>query len=172
MRVFLALLVAVNPPAVAAGLRGRTGAVMALAAGATFALAVALAGASSGILDALDVSRPTFRLAAGAVLAAGSLWWVVAGTRPAPVDRPGPGLALCLATLISPQLVAVSISLGADDGVGAVALGAAAVLALTWLASAFAAGTHPAAWSAAARIVGAFGVAVALDMVVDGVKTV
>ena len=175
MRAFLLLLVAVNPAAVAVARRGRAGPVSATAAVAAALVAVAFAGASGPILDALDVSPATFRLAAGAVLAAGSLWWVVAGRPPvAGDDEPARGwarLLLDLLLLLSPQLVAVSISLGADEGVGVVAVAATAVLALTWLATALGS-VRAAVWSGVARIVGAVGVVLALDLVVDGVKSV
>jgi small neutral amino acid transporter SnatA (MarC family) len=175
MRAFLLLLVAVNPAAVAAGRQARAGLVLAFAAAVTAVAAIAFAGVSGPILDALDVSPATFRLAAGAVLAAGSLWWVVVGRAPVAgpgePDRGGALLVLDLAILLSPQLVAVSIALGADDGVGVVAVGAPVVLAVTWLVTALAP-DRPAVWSAVARVVGAFGVVLALDLVVDGVKSV
>lgn len=178
MRALLLLFVAVNPAAVAIGLRGRAGPALAVAAVASAAVAIALAGASSAILDALDVTPATFRLAAGAVLAAGSLWWVVMGHRPGAEndageepDAPGPRILADLAYLLSPQLVAVSISLGADEGVTAVAVCATAVLAVTWVATALGS-TRPAVWSALARIIGVFGVVLALDLIVDGVKSV
>jgi len=59
---------------------------------------------------------------------------------------------------------------GADDGVGVAALGAAIGLALAWVATVV---RGPAlVWSWAARILGAVGIAVALALAVDGVRSV
>ena len=72
---------------------------------------------------------------------------------------------------MTPQLVAIAITVGVDDGVATAAIGGAvgllvAVIAASWR------GQGLTWWSWAARLVGLAGVAVGLALVVDGVKTV
>jgi small neutral amino acid transporter SnatA (MarC family) len=174
---FLALVAAVNPLAVAATLRDREQRrVVAVAAGGASAVAVALAWLSAPLLDALDVTPATFRVAAAVVLGAASLRWLVAGSRRLSGDAPGDGgwdrllVPLLVPVLLTPQLVAVSISVGADDGVAAVVLGAIVAMVLAWAAATTR--TAGEAWSAGSRFVGMVGVVVAFGMIVDGVRSV
>ena len=179
MRAVVAFLVAVNPPVVAAALAGRIGR-RALAAALIAAVgAVALTAAASGpLLDLLDVTAPTFRVATGVVLGVTALRWLVVGTA-APEDsspedsRPEhtPPVPLLVLLLLTPQLVAVSIMVGADDGVAAAAAAGAVALVATGLAAS-GRQPRPLVWGLAARLVGMVGVAVALALVVDGVKSV
>jgi small neutral amino acid transporter SnatA (MarC family) len=175
MRAFLAFLAAVNPPAVALALRPPESrrlmaAAVLIAAGA----AVALAAASESVLDALDVSDGTFRVAAGVVLGIAALRWLVGGARPVIVEE-ATGAAriavpLLIPVLFTPQLVMTSISAGVDHGTAVVAGAAALALALAWLA-----GTQkgpPVVWTVATQFFGALGVAVALSLIVDGVQTI
>ena len=177
VRAFLLLLVAVNPPAVAAGLQGPGRAPSwrwppSLARGRGGRPWPAPAPASS-------TPSTSARRRSGWPPAPSSAPAPSGGSWPAgPRRRPSRGAAPTRAWLAlppapaHPQLVAVSISLGADDGVARRGL---------WAAGG--AGPHLAGdrarprparvlWSAAARIVGAFGVVLALDLVVDGVKSV
>jgi small neutral amino acid transporter SnatA (MarC family) len=163
-------LVAINPPAVAAALpTSVTMRSTVPAASITAGLVVLVAGLSEPALDALDVSAPTFRVAAGAVLAIAGLRWVAVGARSIGLRDPRP-LTL-VPVFLTPQLVAIAITVGVDDGVttatvaGAVAL-LAAVVAARWR------GVGMTWWSWATRLVGLAGVAVGLSLVVDGVKTV
>ena len=76
-----------------------------------------------------------------------------------------------LPLFLTPQLVAVAITVGVDDGVATAAL-AGAVALLAAVVAALWRGRGLAWWSWSARLVGLAGVAVGLALVVDGVKTV
>jgi small neutral amino acid transporter SnatA (MarC family) len=175
MRAFLVLLAAVNPPAVALALRPPERRVtMAAAAAIALALAIALGAASEAVLDALDVSLGTYRVAAGAVIGVFSLRPLIARIDPVIVEGATGStriaVPLLIPVLVTPQLAMASISTGADRGTLVVAGAAAVSLALAWLAATT--GGRAQLWTAGARFVGALGVAVALSLVVDGVKTV
>jgi small neutral amino acid transporter SnatA (MarC family) len=176
MRALVAVLVAVNPPAVATALRGgRPRGVTAAAAAVATAVAVAVAALSAPVLDALDVSPATFRVAAAVVLGVAAARWLALGPWSLPDDvRQGSWqqvvVPLLVPVLVTPQLVAVSISVGADHGVAVVALGATAAMVLAWIMTTVGPATH--AWSAGSRFVGMVAVVVALAMAVDGVKSV
>jgi small neutral amino acid transporter SnatA (MarC family) len=139
-----ALVLALNPARAAfgvprAGRSPRTAAGVAAVGGAIGGLTVcAVAAAGGPLLDALDVSEPSFRIAAGLVA-------VLAGAadlfrRPPP---PEPALAGWRAALIPvaiplvarPALVVLALGAGADRGVlgsaGAMTVGAALLVALT-----------------------------------------
>jgi small neutral amino acid transporter SnatA (MarC family) len=170
MSALVAFLVAVNPPVIAAALP-RTVAMRAIAIAALISTALLILAAvlSEPVLDLLDVSAPTFRVAAGAVLGVAGVRWVIVGAKP--MDDESPRAVTLLPRFFTPPLLAIAITVGADDGVvtaavaGAVAL-AAAVVAAMWR------GQGLAWWSWSARLVGLAGVAVGLSLVVDGVKTV
>ena len=138
------LVLALNPARAAfgvprAGRSPRAAARVAAVGGAIGGLAVcAVAAAGSPLLDALDVSEPSFRIAAGVVA-------VLAGVadlfrRPPP---PEPALAGWRAALIPvaiplvarPALLVLALSAGADRGVlvsaGAMAVGVALLVGLT-----------------------------------------
>jgi small neutral amino acid transporter SnatA (MarC family) len=175
----LLLLVAVNPVAVAAELRSRVDRRV-LAAGlvTTVLLAVALAAASEAVLDVLSVTAPTFRVAAGAVLLLASAVWLVRGPRLLPPedgllngDRSGLVVPLLLPVLVSPQLVMVSITAGADEGVVALAVGVAVAVGLSGAASLLHRGREG-LWSVAVRFSALPAAVVAAGLIVDGVKTV
>jgi len=182
----LILLVAVNPVAVAAELLGRVDRrVLTAGLAATALLSVVFAAASEALLDVLSVTAPTFRVAAGVVLLLAAARWVALGPRRLPPedallstdDRGGPGpwsglvVPLLVPVLVSPQLVMVSMAVGADEGVVAVAVGAAVALGLAGVATLFQRG-RPGLWSIGARFTGLPAAAVALGMIVDGVKAV
>lgn len=178
MRTFLALLAAVNPPALAASLRGRERVpVMATAAAAGAVLAAGLGGLSAPLLDALDVGPATFRVAAAVVLGVTSVQRVVVVMGGAPDGGTAGGrwgrvaVPLLVPLLFTPQLAMVSISAGADHGMLAVTAAAAAVMALGGVAATLPAGSAP-VWAAGARFVAAAGVLVALALAVDGIRTI
>jgi small neutral amino acid transporter SnatA (MarC family) len=177
VRHLLELLAAVNPPAVAVALWPREHrSTAALAAGLTWLLGVAAAALSGPILDALDVSAATFRVATGIVIGLAAARWLFFGASAADVDTAPRGwrrvaIPLLIPTLVSPQLAMAAISNGADEGVLVVAWTAAVSLALAWLAATVAKRRRT-PWSAATRFVGALGIAVAFALVVDGVKSV
>ena len=175
-RALVALLVAVNPPAVVTALHSRVRRdVMAAAAAVAAAVAVAVSWLSGPALDALDVTPATFRVAAGVVLGVAGVRWVAFGPWRLPDDVCRRGwqqvvVPLLVPVLVTPQLVAVSISVGADHGVAVVVLGAAAAMALAWIVTTVGPATE--VWSVAARFVGAVAIVVALAMAVDGVRSV
>jgi small neutral amino acid transporter SnatA (MarC family) len=177
MRSLVALLVAVNPLAVAVALWPRESRTrMAAAAAIASAIAVAAAAASGPLLEALDVTPGTFRVAAAIVLGLASARWLIVGAPSVASDGPADGagrvvVPLLIPALVTPQLAMVSVSAGVDDGVALVAAGAATGLAIAWVATIFTK-RHHAAWVAGVRLVAALAMAIALALAVDGVKTV
>lgn len=176
MRTILTLFVAVNPPAVAAALRGmQPRREMAVAAAIAAVVAGACALLSRPALDALDVSPATFQVAAAVVLGLAGVRWLVVGPWRVPDGVPVGGwrrivVPLLIPALVTPQLVVVSTSLGADHGVGPVVVGAAAASALVWAAAI--ARARPLVWSVASRFVGMGAVVLALALATDGIRTV
>ena len=148
-----ALLLALNPARAAfgiprAGRKPQTVVGLAAVGGTIGGLTVCAAAAAGGpLLDALDVSEPSFRLAAGIVAAltgAADLF-----RRPPP---PEPALAGWRAALIPvaipvvarPALLVMALGAGADEGVLVSAGAMAAVVALlTGLAAAWPTADHP-----------------------------
>ena len=127
------------------------------------------------MLDALDVGPATFRIAAGIVLGiAAGRCLIIAGhdvTVPTGVSSWRSLLVpVLIPVLVTPQLAMVAIARGADHGVAVVALGAAVSLALAATFASTSGGGE--VWPAAARFVAALGIVVALDLAVDGVKSV
>ena len=139
MRPLLAMLAAVNPAAVALLLWPRErAAAVAIAAAVTWGLVLAAAGFSEPLLDVLDVSAATFRIATGVVVGLAGARWLVFGASPVDVDTaPGTwqriGVPLLIPALVTPQLAMVAISTGADDGMLVAASTAAP--ALLWRGS-------------------------------------
>jgi small neutral amino acid transporter SnatA (MarC family) len=139
----VALLLALNPARAAfavasAGRSPRTAAGVAAVGGLIGGLAVCAAAAAGGpLLEALDVSEPSFRLAAGVVAALAGAADLV--RRPPP---PEPALAGRRAALVPvaipvvarPALLLLALGAGADRGVsvsaGAMAIGIALLTAL------------------------------------------
>jgi hypothetical protein len=132
---------------------------LAIAVLAGAAVVGAGAGAAEPLLEALDVSPESFRIAAGLVLAAAGLVILV---RPKPS---GPFAAI----LVTPELACFAVSSGADEplakvfGAAAIAL---AVVALVGLAS------RPEPIGRAAPFLAALQVVVGVALVVSGVRDV
>ncbi|HET8950080.1 MAG TPA: MarC family protein, partial [Solirubrobacteraceae bacterium] len=163
----LALLLALNPPRAAfgiprAGCSSREVVWLCAVGGAIGGLAVCVfAALGDPILDALDVSTPAFRTAAGVIaLLAGAIDLIRRPPSPEPA-LPGRRAALvpvALPLLARPALLVMALGAGADHGplvaVGTMAIGAAGLAALAarvstdgpsgralrWLARLFAAG--------------------------------
>ena len=171
------MFAAVNPTAVALLVWPRERAsVAAVAVGLAWGLVLAGAAASEFVLDLLDVSAATFRIAAGVVLGLAGARWLLVGVSPSDVDTPAGtwhrvGVPLLIPVLITPQLAMVTISTGADDGVVVAAGTSALALGVTWLAMTLRKRRRW-AWAVGARFLGALGIAVAFALVVDGVKSV
>ena len=177
MRALLTMLAAVNPTAVAVVLWPRERGVFgAVAAAIALGIVAGAAAASEALLDALDVSEATFRVATGVVVGLAGAHRLVFGARPVDVDTPTgswrrvavPGL---IPALITPQLVMAAISTGADDGTFTATWTAAVALALAWIAMVLTK-QRRLGWLVGTRFFGALGIAVAFALVVDGVKSV
>jgi small neutral amino acid transporter SnatA (MarC family) len=170
MNTLALFLVAVNPAAVAASVpRAALSRPRAQVAFITTAVTAAvLAGCNGPLLDWLDVSPPTFRVAAGAVLGLVSARWVLLGAKPITTVEDVPIFSL----LLSPQLVAVTITAGTEVGAASATAGTVVALVASGAAVYWQELPGPAVWSWATRLVGVAGIAMALALVVDGVKTV
>ena len=176
MRALLAVLVAANPLAVALALPDRMRRdVMAVAVAGAALVAVAVAAVSAPLLDSLDVTPATFEVATAVVLGVAGVLWLALDPWTVP-DDVGAGawrhvvVPLLVPVLVTPPLVAVSTSIGADHGVAVVALGTAAAMAGAWVLTT--ARPVPVIWPAASRFVGLAAVVVALAMAVEGVRSV
>jgi small neutral amino acid transporter SnatA (MarC family) len=170
------LLAAVNPPAVVAALgSARPRRTLALAAALATAVTIGAAAVSESVLDGLDVTTPTFQVATAVVLGVAGVRWLAIGPWVLPEGAPLDGwrhavVPLLVPLLVTPQLIAVGIAVGADRGVAVVVLGAGVAMALSWGASVTR--YRGPAWSVASRFVGLVAVVVALAQAVDGVRTV
>lgn len=134
----IAYLAVVNPPRTRTGVpedgtgRARSGVLGLGSVGALLALG-ALGGWSGPILDALQITPETFRLAAGLIVG-------IAGLRTLVVERPadepeldGWGAAawpVAFPRLFTPETAALALTTGSQEGGMAVLGGAAAALAL------------------------------------------
>lgn len=135
----IAYLATVNPLRTRVGLPesdGGRGRMSVLALGAVIALGgvLALAGWSGPILDALEVSPETFRLAAGIVITVAAM---VLLARPRPATEPeasGAKAALwpvAYPRLLSAEVVALALTTGTKEGVVATLVAAAIAFGLT-----------------------------------------
>jgi small neutral amino acid transporter SnatA (MarC family) len=156
----------------------RTVAGVAAAGGLLGALAVCLAAAVGGpLLDALDVSEPSFRVAAGIVAAVTGVADLF--RRP---PRPDPALGGRRAALVPvaipvvarPALLVLALGAGADSGilvnVAAMAIGTALLTGLAVSCPTDGAGGRVLRW--ASRVLGAALIACGVILLVDGVLDV
>jgi small neutral amino acid transporter SnatA (MarC family) len=178
-----ALLLALNPPRAVfgiprAGRSPREVAILAALGGAIGGLAVCVSAAlAAPILDALDVSAPSFRTAAGIVALLGGVADLI--RRPAP---PEPALAGRRAALIPvaipvvarPVLLVMALGAGIDHGVlvtaGAMAIGVALMTALVVHGSTDGPGGRVLRW--ADRLLAAGLVASGVLLAIDGILAV
>lgn len=132
----IAIVVAVNPLRLQGRLPGtRVTAVGALVA---FVVYLAMGAVATGLLDAIEVSAPTMRVAAGLVLILGAARDLLMGPPSAEPSLPGDKAALvpvALPMLIRPHVAVLAVSVGASDGLAPLALGTVvmAVVAV-WMA--------------------------------------
>lgn len=170
-----ALVAAVNPCRLRLVLPGRREAV---ALGAVLALAAvaALAAAGGALLDALDVSPESFRLAAAVILALEGARSLVLARPAAEPELGGLGAALvpvAFPLLLSPGVVALAIAAGGDDAelqaLGALGIALAAVLALTWAPRGLRA---DALLAAGGRLLGALEIAAGVALAVGALRDV
>jgi len=174
--VFLVYFAAINPPRLRPHMgtgdeRGRF-AQLAVGAATVAGAGLVLVLAADRILDTLDITDETWRLAAGAV---GLL--VVARVVVAPRlgDMPVPdGLGLvpiAFPLLFTPQLAVLAILFGATESF-AVAWGWLVVGIATAAATARLRHRRPGLWLALARLLGALLVALAIALLIAGIRDV
>jgi small neutral amino acid transporter SnatA (MarC family) len=141
-------------------------------------LAVYLVSLASGpLLDALDVSAPAFRIAAGAV---GAIAGAIALVRPAPSPEPALSgrraafVPVAVPLVAGPALVFLALSAHADRGAGVVALALAIAVALVAVVSTRVGvdGVSGRALRWATRAMAAAAVVAAVLLVIDGVFAV
>jgi hypothetical protein len=132
----------------------------ALAVLAAAALVVVAVLVADPLLDALSISPPSFRLAAGIVLLAAGLKTLVW-----PAPAPGPFVAV----LVTPELAVAAISFGADEPAGKV-LAAAALGLLPVLLAARA--RRPEASAVAARLLAALQIVAGVALGAGGIRDV
>ena len=170
----LALVMATNP----ARVHGRLPTRDVAAAGALVAAGgyIGLALVAGVTLDAIDVSAPTMRVAAGLVLIIAGGRDVLVGPPAAEPALPGWGAALvpvALPMMARPHVGVLAVSVGASDGVGPVVVGGvllvSVVAGLAVLGGDRAVAGRLVGWLAVAAAVGsmALGVALAVDGVVQ-----
>ncbi|MGI9608894.1 MAG: hypothetical protein ACR2NL_01230 [Acidimicrobiia bacterium] len=171
MSVLLAvvlLISTVNPPRRRAELREQMP-IVATGALLTFVVLAALGALGDRLLDAFDITAPTFRVAVGLVLVvrgAIDLFWA-----PRPVEgEVGTRTALIpvfFPVLFRPELGLVAVSVAVDAGFGPMALGAGLGLALVVSAVAR---LHHAGYQRALGVVFSTSLIVlAVDRIIDGV---
>jgi small neutral amino acid transporter SnatA (MarC family) len=173
--LLVALVASTNPCRVRLVLPERRPAV---GLGAVIALASAsgVAAVGGALLDALDISPETFRLAGAVVL-------TLEGARAVVLARPGPepqlnGLGAALVPvafplLLTPGVVMLALTAGGDDlvwrAVGALAVAFALVLLTTWVRR----GARPdALLTAGGRLLGAAEIAAGIALAVDALHDV
>lgn len=149
-----------------------------LALGALIALAVCAAVAASGgvVLDALDVSPESFRLAAALVLAVEGVRALLVPRPPAEPELPGLGAALvpvAFPLLLQPGVVMLALAAGGDDVAGPAVGALAASFGIVVLAGAVRVEERGRALVAAGgRLIGALEIAVGVALAVDALKDV
>jgi small neutral amino acid transporter SnatA (MarC family) len=176
--VAVAVLATVNPARVPLGLpemRGRT-TLVAVASVAAIVVAGVLLAVADPLLDALDVSPESLRIAAGLVLVVGGLR-VLAVPRPSGdaglTGRSAAFVPVLFPLLLTPELALVLLAAGADERNAAALAGLAFALVLA-VASALVRRTPIAdgLFVAATRLLGALLVLAGVGYVVDGIRDV
>ena len=177
MRPILLLVVAVNPAAVAVALWDRERwRPVAAAAAVTATVVVVLAALSGPLLDALDVSPPSFQVATALVVGLSAARTLAAGTPRVAGEGPPSGWGRVLSpllfpVLLTPAVVVAGISTATIDGLGLAIAGTIVGLGLAATAAVVAKG-RDLPWVAAMRFVAALAIVLAIALAVDGVKTI
>jgi small neutral amino acid transporter SnatA (MarC family) len=133
---------------------------LALALGLALAAVAVAALVAGDLLDRLSISPPSFRLAAGIVLLAAGLRRFVW-----PREGDGPFAAV----LITPDIVVLALSFGADEGAGRTI--AAVLPALALAAAAYRLRSHTGA-AVAARFLAALEIVLGVALGVNGIRDV
>lgn len=179
--VAMALLAVVNPFRVRLAVPedgGGRARMAELAGGALLLLGVAavVVAASVPLLDWLDISPETWRIAAGLVVVLAGAWVIVFPQRTAEPELPGRWAALVpvlFPYLLTPEVLVAVWSLGADEPAAlvlsglAASLGVAVVLGLTPKE-----GAPAAMLRGAARLLAALAVVVGIALIISGIREV
>jgi small neutral amino acid transporter SnatA (MarC family) len=150
----------------------------ALAVGALVALGTCAALAASGgvVLDALDVSPESFRLATALVLGLEGVRALLLPRPPTEPELPGLGAALvpiAFPLLLQPGVVMLALAAGADDVAGRAVGALAAAFGMVVLTGAVRVEERGGALLAAGgRLIGALELAVGVALAVDAVRDV
>lgn len=179
LRLLVAFLAAVNPPAVAASLpegwRARPSVLV--VAAATIATLGGIALVAEPFLDWLEVEPETFRVAAGIVMALGGGIAVIFGRwRTASSAEMDEGwvagiFPLAIPLVLGPWVIAALISYSVDHGEG-IAIGVVLPAAAAGLALAATAWRPKAVVDGSARILGLLLLAIAAGLIVDGIRAI
>lgn len=174
--VFVAYLVAVNPPRLRPHLAGdsdRAAPGQLLLGAAVVAVAgLLLVMSADGILDMLDISDETWRLAAGVVcLLVGVRALLVPGLGEMPGSQQQGLVPIAFPLLLTPQLAALAILFGATEPI---------TTAWGWLVVGVAAGAatgrlqhrRPALWLALANSLAAVLIVVGTALIIAGIRDV
>jgi small neutral amino acid transporter SnatA (MarC family) len=166
----VAFVAAVNPCRTRLGYGGPW-ATVALGCAVALAAGAALAAAGGTVLDAIDVSPESFRLAAGLILAvegARTLVWPRPSVEPELRGLAAAVVPVAFPLLLQPSVVALALAAGGDETAGKAILALAVALAVTAAAAAVRTGDLLVAGS---RLLGALelaaGVALAVDAITD-----
>ncbi|MDX1690610.1 MAG: hypothetical protein R3290_06275 [Acidimicrobiia bacterium] len=177
----LALVAAVNPPRTRTGLPETTTGrarlpVLLLGSGIALAVVAGLAWWSGPLLDALDVSPETFRIAAGLVAGIAGLRSIIRTSPGAEPELPGLRSAVwpvAFPRLVAPEVVALAITAGSEDGVtGTVAAAAVAFAALAALGPLRRGAVTDGALRWAGAVLGMVLVVIGAVLMIDGVREV
>ncbi len=149
---------------------------LALGSVVVLGLAGVAVAVSRPLLDWLQISPETFRLAAGLVFILVGAWWVVLPHPAREPELPGLGAALVPITfplLINPALFVAVISTGADESavttIGSLAI---SLVALNLLGRIPTGDRSRSILAATARILGAALMVVAVVFIIDGIRDV
>jgi small neutral amino acid transporter SnatA (MarC family) len=173
-RLLVLYVAAVNPLRLLGTVRGADPAGSTAGGLVSLAGILLLAALSEPLLDGLDISEPTARVAAGLVAASAGLWHLI-GPRPQAWEAASglrSGLVpIAFPVLLRPEVALLAVSAGADEGVLSTAVAAAVGIAIGVLALRRSA-EPPRVARAGARLLGAVLVLLGIDLVVDGVLDV
>jgi small neutral amino acid transporter SnatA (MarC family) len=167
----LAFVAAVNPCRVRLGFDGAQS-TLTLGCLAALGVGAALAAVGGALLDALDVSPESFRLAAGLVLCvegARTLVWPRPGAEPVLSGLRAAFVPVAFPLLLQPGVVALALAAGGDEVVAKAIAALAVALALAAAAGAMRAGDLLVAGS---RLLGALELAAGVELAVDAIRDV
>ncbi len=176
--IYLSYIAALNPARLREALpeeRGRSRAVPLVGGAAVVLLAgLALAAASESILDALDITPETWRIAAGTVVALVAIRVLVVPGRPAEPELTGPWASIvpvAFPLLLTPELVALISVYGATESLGTTVAALAVALAVS-VAAGLLRRTRPRLWIATTRLLASGAVVAGFALIVEGIRDV